>query len=357
MAHVCMTIEQLKRHINENPDLPRPAYFSPPDRLAAFWHDPWIFPQKDWFAFNSDSVEGCRQALDTLLESLGAELESTHKDFKEYYRLQTQQRRGKKPLTSEEQDSLVQLGPSYKRGKKLKHAKDKLQKAQEREAAKESEWRRELLPKDSNNALCDKVVTPGITYTHQCIFCRKVFNCYPKCHMRYCHEQRKAPASILRAYFSERRDFIARCYDCTDDYKTKILPRREDYRLVKIVLIGEYISMVAVSDSDVPIREVMPNQEFTHQCQFCKMLFRGFSMWWEHLDRCKVRINDHQRNRYNFRRFGNALYTTLESACRKDKETMTKERYTFLLNKSDARCPSSLSMKSVLLAQETQKGG
>ena len=103
------------------------------------------------------------------------------------------------PLRSEEEGSLVQLHPSYKRGEKPKHAERKLQEAQKRMAAKESEWQRKLLPKDSEYALCDEVHKTWkasttlrsdihglrtITvwkrsgmymYTHQCMFCQACF--------------------------------------------------------------------------------------------------------------------------------------------------------------------------------------
>ena len=70
-----MAIDQLERNINANP---HQGIRAPQQYI---YQDPQKVLQHNWFAFNPESVAGCMQVLDILLESLCTELELTCEDF------------------------------------------------------------------------------------------------------------------------------------------------------------------------------------------------------------------------------------------------------------------------------------
>ena len=73
-------------------------------------------------------------------------------------------------------------------------------------------------------------------YTHQCMFCQACVSYYPSRHVRFCPEQlKKAPVSLLRAYFAKTRDYFSHLVDSTDDFKTTAVPNDKNYKLVKPV--------------------------------------------------------------------------------------------------------------------------
>ena len=207
-------------------------------------------------------------------------------------------------LTAEEEYALVQVRTFYLKGEKLKNAEHQLLKAEKILYDKEDEWRRKLLPKDRNYALCKVEIYDGFTSTHQCMFCQDLFTYYPFNHMRNCFGQLQAPPFVMHRYLSERADYLTRFVDCTDDWKTNLLPKDEDYKLLKPILIQGHLCY--------------------HQCRFCKTVSPSWygQYPYEHMETCSVRMKSlHQRQR---------KLTPIEVEYETEKLFMTKEWRDFL---------------------------
>ena len=141
--------------------------------------------------------------------------------------------------------------------------------------------------------------------------------------MRECLGQLEAPESIIRANFTEMRDFLTRFVDFTDDYKTKVLPRNEDYRLLKQVALFNDYQYWVFND---------------YQCRFCKAMFgrgMGFVRHWDHLKICEVR----KVELGDWDRYWDPLsyYTAEEEGYRNEEEAMPLERKELLRHEDDHR--------------------
>lgn len=124
-------------------------------------------------------------------------------------------------------------------------------------------------------------------------------------HMRHCLSQLEAPRSVLRLFFTVIKHMVRRYYDCTEDYKTKLLEfDQSTMRLVKPVVIRECIEISSsigpkfdtTDGVTKPWRTVKRYADFKmYQCPFCKKLYKTFQYFWEHMGKCEVRLNDHRK--------------------------------------------------------------
>mmetsp|Transcript_23928 Transcript_23928/g.51664 ORF Transcript_23928/g.51664 Transcript_23928/m.51664 type:complete len:320 (-) Transcript_23928:105-1064(-) len=284
--------------------------------------DVWYEPQEKWFCFKTQSALRVGKQKLNKLKSTMVDIPQIMEQYKEYDRLRKKKTRREKQmksiiLTADEEYSLEQMRPSYLKGKRLKNAEHEILKARKRMDDKEDEWRKKVLPKDRNYALCKEELHDGFTFTHQCMFCQDLFTYYPLNHMRNCFRQLHAPPTVLKRYFGERGSYFTRFVDCTDDWKTKLLPKDDDYKLLKPVLIQGHLCY--------------------HQCRFCKTVSPSWygQYPFEHMETCSVRMKSlHQRT---------GELTSAEVEYVAEKNIMTKEMRDFL-SKRNKQMRVSISM-------------